>query len=120
MSNRIAVHVLDNFCLPVQRGNPGTKERELSNLEMRKTVEEHGLNWEDILCAGYFIPNSWENVDDDTIRFKNSNGEWENVKKSWVIFESECPDFLELLDRQVEENDDWDEGEFPETMGISL
>ena len=53
------------------------------------------------MSAGYFIPKEWENIDDEYIRFKNSNGEWQKVKKSWVIFETDNPNFLIGLDEQV-------------------
>ena len=99
-NNRIAVHVLYDFCLPLQKGKPLSEERKASNLEIQKVLEENNCDYDNIMDAGYFIPDEWEWVDVENIRFKNSKGEWETVKKSWVIFEKENPDFLKGLDSQ--------------------
>ncbi|MCK4784959.1 MAG: hypothetical protein KAV87_14500, partial [Desulfobacteraceae bacterium] len=97
--NRIAVHVLDDFCLPLQKGMPGEKEREDSNREIDKVLKEHNCDWSDYSDEGYFVPDDW--IDrGNKITFRNTEGQWENVKRDWVIFEKEHPDFFEHLDKQ--------------------
>jgi hypothetical protein len=98
---RIAVHTLWDFCLPLQRGKPGTDERIKSNREIEDALTSHDCEFEDIEGAGYFIPAEWHEKDGQ-ILFKNSDGDWETVPKEWVIFESQHPEFLKGLDKQGE------------------
>ena len=76
----IAIHVLDDFCLPLQEGTPGTKEREESNREIEDILERDGCDFSDMVDAAYFIPYEWVEKD-VVIAFKNTEGNWENVKK---------------------------------------
>ena len=89
--NRIAVHVLYDFCLPLQNGMPDSIERKDSNEQIKKVLEEHECDFSDVLdSAGYFIPQEWYR-EKDIIIFCTSEGKWEKVPTGWVIFEEENP-----------------------------
>jgi hypothetical protein len=91
--------------LPNLRGEVGSEERKQSTAEIDATLKQHDCDWDDIWAAGYFIPNEWREKDDKTIEFKNSNGVWEKVLKSWVIFEEENPQIFEIWDKEDKEEE---------------
>lgn len=95
-NKRIAVHVFYDLILPIQRGRPGTKEREKSNKEMeeifcnskyyRSKEDLNDLFYED----GYFTTDNWR-IENDKVIFKGTDGKKYSAPKHWVIFESEYP-----------------------------
>ena len=99
MEERIAIHVLYDFCLPLQKGAPGSEERTKSNKEIAEVLQEHKCDHSDLLYdGGYYIPKRWLEKD-GKIRFENSNGDWETVPKDWVIFERNAPVFFDGMDK---------------------
>ena len=89
--SRIAVHVLYDFCLPLQKGIPGSIERKDSNEQIKKVLEEHECDFSDVLdSAGYFVSQKWYRKK-YRVLFRNSEGKWEEVPAGWVIFEEENP-----------------------------
>lgn len=102
VKNRIAIHVLWDFCLPLQKGKPGTDERIKSCNEIKKVLEEHNYDYDDIFDAGYYIADAkdWEERNGN-IWFKNSLGNIEIVKREWVIFEKDHPSFFKLLGGKI-------------------
>jgi hypothetical protein len=99
VGDRIALHVLYNICLPLQKGEPNTEERKKSNKEIKEVMIANNHNPNDILDSGYFLADEWEEKK-GIIWFKNSLGISEFVKKSWVIFEKQHPDIFKSWDEQ--------------------
>ena len=95
-NKRIAVHVFYDLILPIQRGEPGSPEREESNKELEAVFRnseyyksEEDLNdlfYED----GYFTTDHWR-IENDKVIFKGSDGKEYSAPKRWLIFESEYP-----------------------------
>ncbi|HUT00636.1 MAG TPA: hypothetical protein VMY59_09995 [Candidatus Thermoplasmatota archaeon] len=97
VGDRIALHVLYDVCLPLQKGDVNTDERKKSNEEIKKTLLEHHCDLNFINDAEYFIADEWEEKK-GVIWFKNSKGIAEFVKKNWVIFEKQHPDIFKSWD----------------------
>ncbi len=96
-NKRIALHTLNDFCIPLQNGAPGTPEREKSNKEIHDVLLKHGCELDDIANAGYFLTRNWKE-ENGAILFRNTKGVWEAVNRNWVIFESEHPDIFKGWD----------------------
>ena len=105
-NKRIAVHVFYDLILPIQRGKPGSPEREESNKELkvvfrnskyyRSKEDLNDLFYED----GYFTTDKW-GIENNRVVFKGTDGKKYSVPKHWVIFESEYPLPFEKWDEAV-------------------
>ncbi len=104
MEKRIAVHVFEDLILPLQRGKPGTKEREESNREIKQVFKnsryspEYDLG-DAVLADGYYLTSEFR-VEKDTVFFKGSDGKEYSAPKRWVIFEAEHPVPFKMWDEQ--------------------
>lgn len=109
--NRIAVRMIDDFPIPLQRGEQGTREREISNIEIHNHLLERGLTGEDLSGDGYYIPDEWEESGTSFVAFKFRD-KHSSAHKKCVVFESENPDFIEGIAKQT--------GDLEADMGINV
>lgn len=108
--NRIAVRMIHNFPIPLQRGEQGSKEREESNIEIHNHLLSLGLSIEDLSGDGYYIPVKWQESK-DYVHFTYGN-KWRSARKNCVVFETENPDFIEGIAKQT--------GDLEADMGIDV
>ena len=108
--DRIALQVVSDVVIPLQRGDPNTPERKKSNMEIERFFIENHLDNNDIIDAGYFVTDKWEEKK-GVIFFVNWKGKTEFIKKSWVIFEKTNPgifkewdDYEKKEDKEMEED----------------
>lgn len=99
--NRIAIHVLDDFCVPLQRGMQGDLEREGSNKEIEECLNGHGYDVSDMVDAGYFVPEEWWQENRAFVLFKDTEGKWRRASIRCVIFEKKNPAFFVGLDERL-------------------
>lgn len=107
MKKRIAVHVFEDLVLPLQKGKPGTPEREQSNKEIEGVFCNSGywpaLDLGDLYYGdGYYLTSDFR-VENGNVFFKGSDGKEYRAPKEWVIFESENPILFQGWDRADEE-----------------
>lgn len=107
MRNRIAAWAFYDLILPVQRGKPGTKEREESNKEIEETLKKSkyypDVDFADLFEEGSYYTTSDFRVEGDKVIFKGSDGKEYSAPKHWVVFEAKHPKIFEIWDEAEKE-----------------
>jgi len=104
---RIAIHVFWDLILPIQRGEPGSKERRECCKEIEQVFRQSkyypAVPFESLLDEdSYFITSDFR-VEKDTVFFTGTDGKEYSAPKHFLVFEATHPAIFKIWDERKEQ-----------------